>query len=361
MSERGGLFVQRLSLNHPDLEGAWRQLQAGGGVPSPFLTWQWCTGLLNEPDTAAGTTVRVVKRYGKVIGLFPVEQTTVAGMRTLGPAGWRWLAPDHLDVVSLPEDRTVVAAATAADILHDTVDMVDMDGLAPHGALVNAFKRSRRQFVRKRIVFWRVEHTVTPYLALKQEPLLRSASLRSQVARGRRAVERAGGGFEIVTEPEAVVRLLDDLMHLHIERFGQESEVFATEARRRAHRVAARRLASDGLARIYRLYTPTENVALLYALKRDGTLSYYQAGMQAGVTLSPGRTLLGLVAMASKEEGLYELDLLRGEHEYKARFATSNRHDVRIRLVRATPAAGMAAARRVASLLAAPPSARQLH
>jgi CelD/BcsL family acetyltransferase involved in cellulose biosynthesis len=69
--------------------------------------------------------------------------------------------------------------------------------------------------------------------------------------------------------------------------------------------------------------------------------------MRPGVFSSPGRTLLGLVAMAAAEDGLDELDLLRGDHEYKERFASGVRSDLRIRLVKATPAVGAAAARRL--------------
>lgn len=317
-----------------------------------FLTWQWSTGVLAEPRTAAGTSVCVVERHGVVLGLFPVERSTVTGLRILGPAGWQWLAPDHLDVVSLPEDRAVVAQAIAANILSwGGTDILNMDGLADRGALTVALVRSRSHLIRRRIFYSRLEHQNTPYVSLRQQPVLRSASLRSQVGRGLRAVERAGGRFEMVTEPQHVVQLLNQLMTLHVERFGQTSAVFATEARRRAHRVAAAQLASDGLARIYRLYAPEGDVALLYALRLGTTLSYYSSGMRAGTFISPGRTLLGLVAIAAADEGLDELDLLRGEHEYKSRFASDIRNDVRIRLVRATPAVGFAAARRLPALV----------
>jgi len=342
------LLVRRLRMLEPTVISAWRRLQAAGGVPSPFLTWQWCTGVLSEPDTASGTSVCVVERHGAIIGLFPVEQTSVAGLQTLGPAGWQWLAPDHLDVVALPQDRSEVARATASDILsRGGVDVVDLDGLADRSALALALTGSNPRLTRRRVVHRRIEHTVTPYLSLDRRPVLRSASLRSQVGRGLRAVERAGGSFAVSTDPQDVVDRLDELMRLHVERFGEASAVFATEDRRRAHRIAARQLAFDGLARIYRLQGAEADVGLLYALRHGATLSYYSSGMRPGVFSSPGRTLLGLVAMAAAEDGLDELDLLRGDHEYKERFASGVRSDLRIRLVKATPAVGAAAARRL--------------
>lgn len=352
----GQLSVRRLPLTDPLVWDAWRRLQADGGVPSPFLTWQWCSGVLGEPRTAAGTTVWLVDRRGAVAGLFPVERAIVAGFHTLGPAGWRWLAADHLDVVAAPTHRAAVAQAIAADLLSCRgVDVIDLDGLAADGALAGALAGSHLRNARHRAARLPAEPISTPYLSLRQTPALQSASLRSQVGRGLRAAERAGGGFEVVSDPDGVVRLLDEMMRLHVLRLGAASAVFSTDARRHAHRVAAAQLAADGLARVYRLHAAGLELALLYALRHGPTLSYYSAGMRADASLSPGRTLLGLVALSAAEEGLLELDLLRGEHAYKARFATGTRDDVRVRLLKATPRVFGAVLGRVADA-----SARQL-
>src|SRR4029079_18196822 len=97
-------------------------------------------------------------------------------------------------------------------------------------------------------------------------------------------------------------------------------------------------LATDGLARIYRLSRSGADIALLYALCHGSTVAYYSSGMVDDADLSPGRTLLGLVALSAAEEGFDELDLLRGEHGYKERFASGSRENVRERFVRPTPA-----------------------
>lgn len=349
---RAAPFVRQLGLSDAEVWTAWRRLQAQHGVPTPFLSWQWCSGVLAEPSTARGTAIWLVEHENAAIGLFPLERASVSGLRTLGPAGWRWLTPDHLDVVAVPGQRRAVARAVARELLrYPGADVIDLDGLAGGGALMAAFAGSRLDDARHLAVRLPAEVITTPYVSLRQSPVLRSASLRSQVGRGLRAAERAGGGFEVVTDPDGVVRLLAELMRLHVERFGAVSEVFATPARRQAHRVAAAQLAAHGLARVYRLHADGVDTALLYALRHGTTLSYYSAGMRTEGSLSPGRTLLGLVALSAAEEGLHELDLLRGEHEYKARFANANRDDVRLRLVKATSRVAGAAVRRALAVM----------
>lgn len=347
MSRRGEPRVRQLRLTDPAVWTAWRRLQDGNGVPTPFLTWQWSSGVLAEPATARGTTVWVVEEQGAVTGLFPVERAVVNGLRTLGPAGWRWLTPDHLDVVATACHRDGVARAVARGLLECRgADVIDLDGLAADGALAAALAGPRRAHLRRRAVRLQPETITVPYLSLVQAPVLRSASLRSQVGRGLRAAQRAGGGFEVVSDPDTVVVLLEEMMRLHVARFAAASEVFATESRRQAHRVAAAQLAADGLARVYRLHADGVDTALLYALLHEKTVAYYSAGLRAEVSLSPGRTLLGMVALSAAEEGLEELDLLRGDHEYKARFASASRDDVRLRLAKVTPRAAGAAVRR---------------
>ena len=191
---------------------------------------------------------------------------------------------------------------------------------------------------------------VSPTLDLRpREPalLLPSRNLRQQVSRGLRVAEREGGGLQVCTSPDDVTAALRVLMDLHNRRFGERSAVFATPERQRFHIDVAGRLAEDGLARVYRLRVGEEDAALLYALRLGGTLYYYSMGMQADLGSSPGRTLLGQVALAAAAEGLDEFDLLRGEHGFKLRFASGTHEDLHRRLLRPSPRVLPVLARRV--------------
>jgi CelD/BcsL family acetyltransferase involved in cellulose biosynthesis len=127
------------------------------------------------------------------------------------------------------------------------------------------------------------------------------------------------------------------MMQLHNARFGSSSRVFATPARRRFHILAARRLAAAGRARIYRLSSDEGHAALLYALSHDRRLYYYSLGIVPDRSPSPGRTLIGQAVLSAAAEGFEEFDLLRGDHDFKWRFADHGRADLTVQALRLTP------------------------
>ena len=330
------LQVTRFAIDDRDVLAAWKELQADGHVPTPFLTWQWAAAMAAVPDAAASRHVLCVAQAGRVLGLLPLEQwIRPGGVRVLGPAGGHSLGPDHIDVVAAPGHRHQVASAVVRHVVrHADWDVLDMEGVSRGGALgaqltVDQWRGALR--LPERAVR-------APYVTLQgsRTSLLRSRNLRQQVARGRRTAERSGGGFSTYTTPEQVVARLPLLMQLHNERHGSASQVFATPERRRFHVEAARRLSEAGLARVYALQYDGEDVSLMYALRLEKRLYYYSMGMRARPGGSPGQTVLGQAILAAMEEGFDEFDLLRGDHQFKMRFANGMRCDSHVRLARPT-------------------------
>jgi CelD/BcsL family acetyltransferase involved in cellulose biosynthesis len=339
-----------MALDAPGLLDHWRALVPEGGGSSPFLSWQWAAALAAVPAVSASMQVLLVVQEERVLGLFPVEHwRDRAGLRVLGAAGGQWLGPDHLDVVAAPADRAAVAAAVVGHVGAGSWDLLDLEGLSADGALSAALGRLRAP----RFLRLPDREVPGPYVDLRpREPalLLPSRNLRQQVTRGGRAAESAGGGLRVDALPFEVVERLQDLMTLHQQRYAGVSQIFASGDRRQFHVEAARRLAGSGLARIYRLEVEGRDAALLYALKAGDTLHYYSMGIRPELAPSPGRTLLGQCLLSAAQEGLTELDLLRGEHDFKMRFASGVRVDLHVRIMRPTARslrsiAGRAAAR----------------
>ncbi|MBW3602602.1 MAG: GNAT family N-acetyltransferase [Actinobacteria bacterium] len=340
--------VDAVTPGDPALRAVWRGLQDQGAVCSPFLSWEWFSALFDQPDLAGGVRVLVVRDASRPLGLLPLEWVRGArGLRTVGIPGWRWLAPDHLDVVAAAGQRRFVARSVAHDLARRREwDVLDLDGLDADGCLAAAVRGLLRP---PRLLPRAPEPVAAPYVDVRSRPrerLLTSRKLRSQVRRTLREAEAAGGGFRTERDPGRVEASLDELMHLHNARLGSVSAVFATAARRRFHRLAARRLAEAGHARVYRLATGSGPAALAYALAWGDRLSLYTMGVDPTAALSPGMTLVGQALAGAADEGFAELDLLRGEEAYKLRVASDVRRDVRLRVLRPTPrslaAAGVA-------------------
>lgn len=359
-----GLVVSSRPAHDPDLPAQWHALQDRGAVQTPFLRWEWFAGFAQVPEVAEQVRVLSVAKGETVVGLFPVERVAGPGpLRTLGPAGWRWLAPDHLDVVAEPGMEQQVAEAVVDHLAADrSWDLLDLDGLRPDAALLPALRR----LVLPRHYRWPEQAVRAPYVDLRPtasddaspgsgtaRDLIPSKNLRKQVGRGLRVAQARGGGLVDVTDPDEVVGAVEALMPLHLARFGETSAVFATDARRRFHRVAARELASAGLARVYRLSAAGTDAGLLYVLRLGDVAYAYAIGMAPDTTLSPGRTVYGQAILSAAQEGLREFDLLRGEHDYKVRFSSGVRSDVRVRVARLHPRlVAFAATRLPARLLA---------
>ncbi|MDP9395267.1 MAG: GNAT family N-acetyltransferase [Actinomycetota bacterium] len=332
-----GWSVEELPLDAPVVSQLWSQLQQQGSVDSPFLGLEWCSVLAQYRSARQRQSVLLASFHAEPVALLPIQFTHgPGGVRTLGIAGSGWLHPDHLDVVARTEHRAGGATAMLRHLMRErTWDMLDLDGLTASGGLAAAL----RAIVPPVALRLPERDIVAPYVDLRRRSfgdLFPSRNLRDQLRRGLRQAERTGGGFDVVTEPDEVVRHLEELMSLHNERFGVRSAVFATPERRQFHAEAVRRLGGPGV-RIYRLVAEGVNAALLYALVHRRAVYYYSMGMRPSVGMSPGRTLLGHAIASAAQEGYDEFDLLRGDHAFKYRFASGHRTDRRVVAARFTP------------------------
>ena len=340
----GRLVVRAVDPSTPALATQWRRLQERGGVGTPFLTWEWFSAFAESPTLGRHCVVLVVDGPGgQTVGILPLEVgPDPQGLRVVRCAAAADLGADHLDVVAASRDREEVAAAAARYVTRVLRwDMADFEGLLQGGALDRALRRELRW---PRCLPLPAEVEQVAVLDLRSEDARQRLARRS--ARGLKWVRRAGGGFSSVTDPVHVGPALETLMDLHNERFGERSVVFSTPERRAFHRTAATRLAEAGMARVDRLSTADEDLALEYVLLHGDRAYGYQSAFRRGAGHSPGRTVMCQSILAAAGEGRVEYDFLRGDEDYKADYATGSRPDVRLRALRPTPrAAGWLAGR----------------
>jgi CelD/BcsL family acetyltransferase involved in cellulose biosynthesis len=326
-------------LSDPAVETAWRRLQAAGHVPSPFLSWEWCSCFRDVSELSRDIVVILVRSGHEIVGLLPVERVRDAhGLRVVGVAGRSWLSPDHSDVVAAPADRAGVARAALGLLARSPGwHVLDLDGLRADGALAGAVDDVfGGRFVRRE----------PAGIAVTYVPLgggIVSNHARKQVRKELRRAESSGGGFDVVTDPEQFPPLLEELMRLHNERFGSRSQVFATAARRRFHFLAAQRLGASGLVRINRLRVDGKDAAIAYHLIWGDRILFYSGGLRTDCGRTPGFSVRVCAMLRAAEDGFVEADLLRGNHGYKDRFESVVREEVRHRITRLSPRVGVVA------------------
>lgn len=333
------LRVQPLAVADPRVGVAWRQLQAAGGVSSPFLAWELFSALADVSELSGGTQVLVADDGDRPVGLLPVEPHD--GPRGLSAVGLtpRWLGADHLDVVAEPRHRPTVARAVVRHLAaRRDWQMLDLDGLAWSGDLTRQLRLLLRP---PRFLPLPPIGIPLPYVALQEATGSLQSNAMKEAARKLRAIRRGGGGFSVVRSPEQVVELLEELMDLHNQRFAAISAVFATAARRRFHLLAAQRMAEAGMARIYRLVADGTNAGLQYDFALGDRVFFYSSGILPTAGRSPGLVVLGSAISSAAEEGFREFDLLRGDERYKLRFSTGIRRNLRLLVFRLTASAAL--------------------
>jgi CelD/BcsL family acetyltransferase involved in cellulose biosynthesis len=184
-----------------------------------------------------------------------------------------------------------------------------------------------------------------------------SSNLRGQIRRKRRKLEREhGAGFRLADDPERLDEDFDTLLRLHRARWG-ESGAFS-EHRSAFHRDFAARALKRGWLRLWFLEVDGQAVAAWYGLRFGNVEWYYQSGRDPEWDRSSvGLVLLTWTMQAAFDDGMRSYAFLRGDEEYKRRFAT---HDSGLVTV-GVPCGplGQAAASTAAAAKRMPPSVRR--
>jgi hypothetical protein len=208
----------------------------------------------------------------------------------------------------------------------------------------------------------RVQGPCSPWLTLpsRWEDLIGgvSGSLRAQVGRRRRMLEREGvvtfrvGGLD--GAPAALEADLEIFLALEASGWkGRSGTAITSKASTdRLYREFARSAAARGWLRLYFLELDGEAIAADYGCVFAGTGVFMKTGFnEAHSRLSPGLALRAEVLRSSIEEGLTGYDFLGDPDTYKTRWTAETRPRLRIWAYRRTALPGYAYRKRVRPLL----------
>jgi CelD/BcsL family acetyltransferase involved in cellulose biosynthesis len=183
-----------------------------------------------------------------------------------------------------------------------------------------------------------------------------SSNMRSQIRRKRRKLEREHGArFRLTLEPERLAEDFETLVRLHGARWG---ELRAFSDRRSAfHRDFAARALERGWLRLWTLEADGQAVAAWLGFRFGGVEWYYQSGRNpAWDHRSVGVILLARTIQGAFDDGMSAYAFLRGDEEYKKRFATEDAGLETVGIARGPLGLTAVSAARAAKRL--PPSAR---
>lgn len=308
-------------------EAQWDRLVDTAPTPSPFMRSWWLIGAGGSRPLFV-----LVVDGDRLLGGLPLEETNRLGLQRLRMMTGGQLCPDHMDLLVAPGEEDTTVATIKAWLHRPGARLLDLEGVVAHSRLIEALPGPVR----------RQPFAVAPWGPLPPDSNAYLAALPSALRRKvRKATEHltAQGATHRTHRGPAAVSSLDTLRQLHEAQWGPRSnflpnfERFAAGCRlgAEADEVAVHELATDDVV--------ISSVVTFEVARR---VSLYQSARLTDPSWRDTTTvLLAAIITDACDRGFTEVDFLRGEEQYKYRFAPNQRELAR--LLAATGALGRAA------------------
>jgi CelD/BcsL family acetyltransferase involved in cellulose biosynthesis len=302
------------TLDTPDDE--WVELAKQSG--SVFATQEWISIWWRHFGRGRPLFVTACRaREGRLVAILPLYLWTDHPLRVVRFLGHG--AGDELGPICAPSDRSAAASALRESLANAPWRWdVFLGEHLPADARWNAILGGR--------LLRRHGSPVLRFRASSWDAFLGSLSSnhRQQLRRRERRLSREHDvQYRLATDPGSLQDDLDTLFTLHTARW-DGTTAFAGP-REAFHREFAARALDRGWLRLWFLELDGRAVAAWYGLRFGGAECYYQAGRDpAWEHDSVGSVLLAHSIRASLEDAVDEYRFLRGDDQFKYRFATED-------------------------------------
>jgi CelD/BcsL family acetyltransferase involved in cellulose biosynthesis len=300
----------------------WNALLARSSCNRAFSSAQWFLGSCRLAQNVRPYVV-VARRGDALVGIFPLILSVAGTVATFPDT-----ESDYNDIVTAPDD---VAAMTGL------LDYASGPG-APYQRLVLSRLRNDSNCLRAAQILispgdlcqrYGIE-TSCPYIHLPssydQYLLTRSKSFRTSLRQAHSLAERHDVRVsELQPESFSPDCLVEDFLTLHLERFG-ESSPLAAPATQAFVREVFPGLFVDRRLRAFALHEADRIIAMNLCMVGPSSLCLWNGGFTAeAARWSPGKLLISAGIREANAANLTEYDFLRGDEDYKSRWANDTR------------------------------------
>jgi CelD/BcsL family acetyltransferase involved in cellulose biosynthesis len=308
----GALTLER----HRDLDpirNEWAALAERCG--QPFATWDWAATWWDHFGGDGALQITACRRHdGTLAAILPLYVSARGRMRMARFVGHG--VGDVLGPICASEDAELAASAMR--------QVLAEEGRSWDLLLAERMPRDRFSGLLHGRVLQEEANPLLPIDGASWDEFLASCSsnLRGQIRRKRRKLEREHGArFRLTDDRERLDEDFDTLLRLHSARWG-EAKAFS-EQRRAFHRDFAARALERGWLRLWFLEVDGRAVAGWLGFRFGNVEWYYQSGRDPDWDRgSVGLVLLTWTMQAAFDDGMCAYAFLRGDEEYKRRFAT---------------------------------------
>ena len=322
----------------------WTSLCRDSDADNVFLSWDWVETWWEVFGPTKELAVATAHDGSNLVGVAPLYRWRAGGpgrpgvLRLLGSGDS--VSPDYLSFVTRRGYEVPATVALLEHVLRPggakALDMSDTPEDAPLLRLL-ASNSGARQWS------WSVAQcSECPYAVLPNRwedyegGLTRN--MRSNLRRRtRKLMGELGARVLRWHATEQIDAGVAELARLHRLRWTGRAERygFSDAGYLAFHRRIAERFAAHGWLRLYGLEVDGAVIAAWYGYRYGDVLYYYQSGFDpAWYAHSPGMVLKATVIREAIEEGVKELDLLKGAHPYKRSWADRSRRTVRLMIAR---------------------------
>jgi CelD/BcsL family acetyltransferase involved in cellulose biosynthesis len=328
----------------PDLEAAWRRLEADSPA-GVFASWEWASTIARHQARSRRLHVALATRDGEPVGLAPLAYRRFLGIRTLvllsgGLA--EYPIADYQDVLLRPGHEQDALAALADEVAKAPWDLLWLQELPADSPTTRLLPEIAREHG------WRVVagpasdvHRVDLPASWEDYVGGLSSSWRKEIRSKLRRLEGDHGArFRLVEHAEDIDDAMETLFDLHTRRWqavGQPG-IFASEQSRAFYRDLAHTMHEAGELYLGVLRTAEgEAIGAGFGFDHGGTRYAYTYGYQPGrewEKASLGLMLDCFCIRTAIESGLQRVDLMRSEGEYKKRYGAVSADNVEVMVFR---------------------------
>jgi CelD/BcsL family acetyltransferase involved in cellulose biosynthesis len=160
-----------------------------------------------------------------------------------------------------------------------------------------------------------------------------SPSFVTRIQRAKKALTRSAQVELVEADASTLTRFMDELFRLHGAAWEERNQtgVLSDTAVRSFHNEVAERFMSSGTLRLFGLQYEEKLIAVIYAFFSGSRFFFYIGGHDPEFArLSPGTVLMALVIEKAIDEGVGEIDFLRGSEKYKFNWGARARTNYRL-------------------------------
>ncbi|MDD1770605.1 MAG: GNAT family N-acetyltransferase [Methanomassiliicoccales archaeon] len=301
---------------------------ASCGEDSVFLTPEWLAAWWKH--FGEGRTVRILRAVedGRAVGFGCLMVSELGSLVKLKKLEFLASGPsDRLGMVAENGREDVTKALVEAvrqDIKWDVAELNDMKEGGPTATQVLAAFEGA-EISTEKVPYVPISGDFKSYLAAL------SQNMRHNMTRTmRRNFDDLSCSFVRHVAPEEIRTGMEDLFKLHGLRWASKGEDSAFTDRAIAFvKEAAAALSKRGVPVVHALVTKDGPTAMSLGFEYNGRYLYYLSGLDPRFSkYGPGRCLLSKIIEEAHTRGLTEVDLLRGEEQYKYQLGAVDRLNV---------------------------------